>query len=161
MDEKKLRDSADLILKVGLQSVDPYHLINQQIKRQNNTLFFQDGLEVDLDNYKTIRIIGIGKGVAPMAKAMEDLLQEKNVQHIDLLVTDTEGYDARVLEHFDLERYMPSLIIYESVHLSHSESKTLSRRFRAAGYQLHEVAGNVVAFQSGCFPGAPVSYNIE
>jgi len=90
MDEQLLRKSADLILKAGLNSVDPYHLINVQIKRRDDILYFLNELQVDLNDYKTIRIVGIGKGVAPMAKAMEDLLGE-NLAGGDVIVKYDHG----------------------------------------------------------------------
>lgn len=40
------------------------------------------------------------------------------VEQVDLLQIDAEGYDARLLELFDFERWQPSIIQFEHRHLS-------------------------------------------
>jgi len=90
MDENQLKTIANSILQAALKSVDPYYLIKQQIERKDNTLLFKNGIEIDLERYNTIRISGIGKGVAPMAKAMEGLLGD-NLTGGDIVVKYEHG----------------------------------------------------------------------
>jgi FkbM family methyltransferase len=56
------------------------------------------------------------------------------LDRLDVLVTDTEGHDAQILDQFDLERWNPSVVIYESLHLSDHDFLRCERRFRRAGY---------------------------
>jgi len=79
MNEKYLRESAQKILDSALKAVDPYHLIFEQLKQENNKLFFQSDYELDLNRFKNIYLLGIGKGVAHMAQAMTEMLQDKLV----------------------------------------------------------------------------------
>ena len=70
--EKALED----IFKAGLKAVDPERAVQKYVRRQGNQLFVGDCSYV-LDSYKRIFLIGAGKGTAPMAKALEDILGER------------------------------------------------------------------------------------
>ena len=90
MDEKFLRESAQNILKSALKAVDPYNLIFEQIKRKKNKLTFESGYTIDLDKYQNIFLLGIGKGVAPMARAVSKLL-DNNLVSGDIIVKYEHG----------------------------------------------------------------------
>lgn len=67
--EKSLED----IFKAGVKAVDPERAIQKYARRQGNQLFVGD-CSYALDSFKRIFLIGAGKGTAPMAKAVEDIL---------------------------------------------------------------------------------------
>lgn len=90
MNEKLLRESAQNILKSALKAVDPYNLIFEQIKRKKNKLYFKTGFEIDLDKFKNVYLLGIGKGVAPMARAVSKIL-DKNLISGDIIVKYEHG----------------------------------------------------------------------
>jgi len=69
-----LRKHADDILDTALHSVDPYHLIKEQIRREGDTLILPDNITIDMKKYQRLIVIGAGKGAAPMARAVEELL---------------------------------------------------------------------------------------
>ena len=46
-------------------------------------------------------------------KKMDDVLVENNINKINLLVIDVEGYEEKVLSGFDIEKYKPEIIIIE------------------------------------------------
>ena len=71
-----MRRQALDIFKAGLEAVDPEEAILRHVAREDETLWV-DGRHFDLKNYDRIFIIGAGKAVAPMAKALEDLLAER------------------------------------------------------------------------------------
>jgi len=71
-----MRRQALDIFKAGLEAVDPEEAILRHVARKDETLWV-DGRHFDLKNYDRIFIIGAGKAVAPMAKALEDLLAER------------------------------------------------------------------------------------
>jgi glycerate 2-kinase len=70
--EKTLKD----IFKAGVKAVDPERAVHKYVRRQGNQLFVGDCSYI-LDSYKRIFLIGAGKGTAPMAKALENILGER------------------------------------------------------------------------------------
>jgi len=49
---------------------------------------------------------------------------------------DTEGYDYEVLKQIDFQRFRPSLVIYERVHLSDAAKKASVDMLNKAGYDV-------------------------
>ena len=47
------------------------------------------------------------------AISLMGLLEQEQVQHIDLLQIDTEGYDLEILKSLDLTRFAPSIVRFE------------------------------------------------
>lgn len=90
MEERDLRESAQTILKTALKAVDPYNLVFEQIKRIKDKLIFKSGFELDLSKYKNVYLLGIGKGVAPMARAVSKILGE-NFTSGDIIVKYEHG----------------------------------------------------------------------
>lgn len=70
--EKTLED----IFKAGVKAVDPERAVKKCVRCQGNQLFVGD-CSYTLDRYKRVFLIGAGKGTAPMAKALEDILGER------------------------------------------------------------------------------------
>lgn len=62
------------------------------------------------------------------------LLAKHNVDEVDLLVVDTEGYDAEIINGIDLARYRPSLLVYEHYHLDPRDRAACRGRVEDAGY---------------------------
>ena len=67
--------SADLnkIILTALDSVDPRKCVARALKRENDLLTIQDHV-VNLKEYHTIYLIGVGKAVLPMASAVSEIL---------------------------------------------------------------------------------------
>jgi glycerate 2-kinase len=61
------------ILRAGLDAVDPEAAVLNCVSREGSTLSVGDR-DYGLDRYKRILLIGAGKGTAPMAKAVEEIL---------------------------------------------------------------------------------------
>jgi FkbM family methyltransferase len=51
------------------------------------------------------------------------LFNELNLQHVDLLQIDAEGYDSDVLHQFDVPRRKPAIVRFEHIHLRWEEHK--------------------------------------
>jgi len=64
------------IFTAGVKAVDPERAVQKYVRRQGNQLFVGDCSYI-LDKYRRIFLIGAGKGTAPMAKALEDILGER------------------------------------------------------------------------------------
>ncbi len=69
-DQKK---ALEHIFRAGIEAVDPERAVRKYVRRKGNRLFVGDR-SYALDRFKRILLIGAGKGTAPMAKALEDIL---------------------------------------------------------------------------------------
>jgi hydroxypyruvate reductase len=70
---QQMRQQALEIFQAGLKAVDPTAAIHRHVRRIDDELMIADRC-FDLKSYERILIVGAGKAVAPMAKALEDLL---------------------------------------------------------------------------------------
>ena len=61
------------ILRAGLDAVDPEAAVRNCVRREGNRLFVGERAYA-IDCYQRIFLIGAGKGTAPMAKALEEIL---------------------------------------------------------------------------------------
>lgn len=68
------------------------------------------------------------------AITFESLLRRHDVNAIDVLLIDTEGYDYEILKRVDFKRVRPKVIIYESVHLSGDDRRESTARLASFGY---------------------------
>ncbi|MBV9042838.1 MAG: FkbM family methyltransferase [Acidimicrobiia bacterium] len=66
----------------------------------------------------------------------ESLCAKHHVDHIDIVQTDTEGYDFEVLKLIDLPRWRPGLIMYEHVHLDPADQDAARSMLASHGYKL-------------------------
>ncbi len=69
------------IFKAAVESVNPYKMIKNAIKIQNSSTIINPGtgefLKIDLKEHDKILVFGTGKATAPMARAIEEILNEK------------------------------------------------------------------------------------
>jgi FkbM family methyltransferase len=72
------------------------------------------------------------------ALTFESLVRKHALEDLDLLLTDTEGYDWEILRTIDLQRYRPRLAIYEHFHLSRDDRAACRAHFESAGYSVIE-----------------------
>jgi hydroxypyruvate reductase len=71
-----MRKQALEIFNAGVKAVDPVAAVYRHVKVKDETLSIDDQ-SFDLKNFERIIIVGAGKAVAPMAKALEDLLGDR------------------------------------------------------------------------------------
>ena len=48
----------------------------------------------------------------------EKLLEDFQIENVNLLCIDVEGFDYNILKLFDFKKYSPEIVLYESKHLS-------------------------------------------
>jgi hypothetical protein len=72
------------------------------------------------------------------ALTFASLATKHGLDDLDLLLTDTEGYDWEILKTVDLDRFTPRLAIYEHYHLSREDRAACLDHFRSAGYSILE-----------------------
>jgi glycerate 2-kinase len=85
----KMREHAMKIFQAGLQAVDPVEAIIRHVTLKDNALLIGDR-QFNLKDYDRILVVGAGKAVAPMAKALEDLLANHIADGI-IVVKDGHG----------------------------------------------------------------------
>jgi len=71
-----LRENARQILLAALEAVNPFQAVMTHLQRDGNVLFC-DSEAYNLSRYDRVRVIGFGKGSAPMAQAVHSLLADK------------------------------------------------------------------------------------
>ena len=93
---KKLRQDARRIFEAGLQAVDPVAAINHYVKVNDGVLRIGEQ-QFNFKDHDRILIIGAGKAVAPMAKAMEDHLGNRIADGI-IVTKDDHGLPLKKIK---------------------------------------------------------------
>jgi hydroxypyruvate reductase len=92
----KMREHAMQIFQAGLQAVDPVEAIERHIRIEKDLLFIGDR-QFDLKDFDRIVVVGAGKAVAPMAKAVEDLLEDRISDGV-IVVKDEHGLPLKKIK---------------------------------------------------------------
>ena len=75
------------------------------------------------------------------------LIQTYNLQHIDLLQIDAEGYDLEVIRIFDIPKTRPQAIIFENVGLNAADYAACLQLLEEQNFQLKKFGPNTLALQ--------------
>lgn len=78
-------------------------------------------------------------------KPLRSILHEHNIQAVDLLQVDTEGYDLDVLESLDFSRHKPRVIFVEHKHLAAPKKQVLMQLLADNGYKVSDCGGDFYA----------------
>ena len=92
----KLRKHARQIFQAGLQAVDPVEAIIGHVSLKDKALIIS-GRQFNLKDYDRILVVGAGKAVAPMAKAVEDLLGNRISDGV-IVVKDEHGLPLKKIK---------------------------------------------------------------
>jgi hydroxypyruvate reductase len=93
---EKMREHAMKIFQAGLQAVDPLEAIIRHVTLNDNVLRISDR-QFNLKDYDRILVVGAGKAVAPMAKALEDLLGNRISDGV-IVVKDEHGLPLKKIK---------------------------------------------------------------
>jgi len=74
---EKLRADADKILRACLDAADPAEAVKRFVSLQEDNRLVCPDFQIQLNDVDRIVLVGAGKGSAPMAKAIEDLLDDR------------------------------------------------------------------------------------
>ncbi|MEL6717412.1 MAG: FkbM family methyltransferase [Bacteroidota bacterium] len=112
---------------------------------------FDSGLVADRCKKYEIKIpTEASKGIAaeniPVISA-NTLIKKYNIQQIDLLQIDTEGFDYQVIQFFDIAKNQPKAIIFENVHLSQTDKTACYQLLTNNEYAVKEYGSNTLAMQ--------------
>lgn len=80
--------------------------------------------------------------------SFENMINRNHVVNIDLIHIDTEGYDFEILKQIDLEKYKPSILIYEHKHLKEGDYKASINLLKGKGYHVFACNGDTLALQA-------------
>jgi FkbM family methyltransferase len=79
--------------------------------------------------------------------ALNDLLAAVETDHIDLLQIDVEGYDHELIRVLDLERFAPSIVRFEHLHLTPAQHDACVERLIAHGYRIYIEEHDTLAYR--------------
>jgi FkbM family methyltransferase len=84
---------------------------------------------------------------------LDELLVKHGFDEIQILQIDAEGYDWQILRTLDLGRAKPSIIQFESGHLSNADCDSAVRHLTEGGYQIYwgGYQGDAVALRAAVF----------
>ncbi len=99
----------------------------------------------------------------------DSLCRRHELDHLDLVLIDTEGHDWEVIRQIDFERYLPTVLVYEHYHLSPADRAAARAHVVSAGYEpkeegldtfcLHRGAERELrSLWSGLSPAVPGAY---
>jgi FkbM family methyltransferase len=77
--------------------------------------------------------------------SLRSLLENHGIRSIDILHTDLEGYDSRVIRQLDFSRWSPHVILFENKHLPSSERTAVVGILEEAGYRLIHGSADTLA----------------
>lgn len=89
---------------------------------------------------------------------VSDLLERHNHPDINLLLVDTQGYDAQIIKQIDFGLLAPDLIVFEHNLLDPDEKQDCCRRLIEAGYSLRQDQWDVVASRRSKFADSTPAY---
>jgi FkbM family methyltransferase len=75
------------------------------------------------------------------------LIDRFNLQIIDWLQIDTEGFDFEIIKMFDIEKTRPEVIVYENIHLSEQLKSECLDFLAAHGYACRNFGPNTAAIR--------------
>ncbi|RLI10317.1 hypothetical protein DRO42_01745, partial [Candidatus Bathyarchaeota archaeon] len=87
---RRLRRDALDILKSAVDAVDPKRAILRRLELRDGRLRF-DGVELDLDGFSRVLVVGGGKAGGAMAEAVEELLGDRISGGVVNVLRGTEG----------------------------------------------------------------------
>ncbi len=81
------------------------------------------------------------------AMPLMQILESSGFKHLDLLQTDTEGFDAEIIKMIDFSKVAPAIIKYEHCTLSESDKSSTEKLLRGQNYRLFQEDGDTIAFR--------------
>ncbi len=79
--------------------------------------------------------------------SLNDLIKKYKVEKIDMIQLDCEGYDYEIVKMFDFDQFSPSLINFESSHLSYGDRKECEHLLETQGYKWFRHGGDTCAYK--------------
>lgn len=74
----------------------------------------------------------------------DTLAKNYHIKAVDLLMIDTEGFDAEIVRMFDFEKFRPLVVVFEKTHLSNGDYTDCQRLLKSYNYALKEENANCI-----------------
>ncbi|OGI94480.1 hypothetical protein A3A03_02900 [Candidatus Nomurabacteria bacterium RIFCSPLOWO2_01_FULL_40_18] len=135
--KESFQDAYDKYTKydaTGIASFDRNH-VRMHLKK-NMPHFFK---KHKVDNYIKVEIVE--------ALSFDTFIRRFNIQRIDLLQIDVEGFDSKIIHMFNFNKFSPTLINYESKHLPKTERDKCEEFLQDKGYVLVKFRGGTCALK--------------
>ncbi|MEQ6118840.1 FkbM family methyltransferase [Reichenbachiella sp. MALMAid0571] len=78
--------------------------------------------------------------------SLKELFLKHKIEKLDILHIDAEGYDWKILSQLNLERYHPSIILFEFKHLTFSDQEE-SVHFLSKYYHIFQIKVNYLCIR--------------
>jgi FkbM family methyltransferase len=78
--------------------------------------------------------------------AFSDLIEKHQIEKIDLLLVDTEGYDYEILRQIDFETMAPAILLYEHQYMHKQQRRLVEKELNVRGYRISRHFGNTLAY---------------
>jgi len=75
----------------------------------------------------------------------QNLMTKGNMQKVDLLAIDTEGYDLEVIKLFDIPNLKPRVIVYENMNLSDQDQASAINLLESNNYKTKHIKKDTIA----------------
>jgi FkbM family methyltransferase len=121
-----------------------YHLVDASSEERERLPDWYDGV----GSFSKGTVLGHRKDMPDVAARLvetpvqtvtfDSLCRRHDVQQVDLIVIDTEGYDWEILRSIDLARWAPALVVYEHFHLTAIDRAAARDDLTGLGYQIME-----------------------
>lgn len=121
--------------------------------------FYREPLQKKVDN-GTITKLALKYGITPPESLDDYISVEKidvispqtlkkiyNIEHLDILMIDTEGYDFEIIKMILKVSLMPLVIIFEHTHFSEEYKKLCDLFLKSHNYDFVKISANTVAVQ--------------
>ena len=108
----------------GLNSFDINHLLKHGVKKKH----------INKTKISSISIL--------------DLIKKYNIEKLDLLCVDTEGYDDKIIHEFLSNTNLKPLIIFEYIHIKNRSLKELLKLLNNKNYKFFSIKEDLICFPS-------------
>lgn len=76
------------------------------------------------------------------------MIKKNNVDKVNVVAIDTEGFDYEVIKLIDFNEVHPDLIIFENKHLTSSDHKECCEMLESKGYKVYGKGGNTIVLNN-------------
>jgi len=85
------------------------------------------------------------KKITVKSITFESLVTSHGITKIDLLMIDTEGFDAEIIKTIDFTKILPSVIIFEHAHLQNTDYRFCLRTLKKRHYLIYGNGRDTIA----------------
>jgi len=79
--------------------------------------------------------------------SLDDLIKNHDIKKIDMIQIDCEGYDYEIIKTINFDKFLPSIINFESNYLSDKDRKECEGMLESQGYRWFRYGGDTCAYK--------------